>query len=65
MTKGIAECLNGTEWYDVTGYPDYRGIPVIGTWRWIPEYDWGVIVEIDLDEAFRKSSAFWGIKQYF
>ncbi|HHT9135617.1 MAG TPA: cache domain-containing protein [Candidatus Wunengus sp. YC60] len=65
LTKGIAECLSGTEGYDVTGYPDYRGIPVIGTWCWIPEYEWGVLVEIDLDEAFRKSSAFWGIKQYF
>jgi hypothetical protein len=38
---------------------------VIGTWCWIPEYEWGVVVEIDLDEAFRKSSSFWGIKQYF
>jgi len=65
LTKGIAECLSGSEGYDVTGYPDYRGIPVIGTWCWIPEYEWGIIVEIDLDEAFRKSSAFWGIKQYF
>ncbi len=65
LTKGIAECLSGTEGYDVTGYPDYRGVPVIGTWCWIPEYEWGVLVEIDLDEAFRKSSAFWGIKQYF
>ncbi|OOP57914.1 MAG: hypothetical protein AYP45_00945 [Candidatus Brocadia carolinensis] len=65
LTKGIAECLNGGEGYDVTGYPDYRGVPVLGTWCWIPEYEWGVIVEIDLDEAFRKSSAFWGIKQYF
>lgn len=65
LTKGIYECLSGTEGYDVTGYPDYRGVPVVGTWCWIPEYEWGVIVEIDLDEAFRKSSAFWGIKQYF
>jgi hypothetical protein len=65
LTKGIAECLYGSEGYDVTGYPDYRGIPVLGTWCWIPEYQWGMVVEIDLDEAFRKSSAFWGIKQYF
>ncbi len=65
LTKGIVECLSGVEGYDVTGYPDYRGVPVLGTWCWIPEYEWGVIVEIDLDEAFRKSSAFWGIKQYF
>lgn len=65
LTKGIIECLSGTEGYDDTGYLDYRGVPVLGTWCWIPEYDWGVMVEIDLDEAFRKSSAFWGIKQYF
>lgn len=65
LTKGIAECLGGVEGYDDMGYPDYRGVPVLGTWCWIPEYEWGVIVEIDLDEAFRKSSAFWGIKQYF
>jgi C4-dicarboxylate-specific signal transduction histidine kinase len=65
LTMGIAECLSGSEGYDVTGYPDYRGVTVIGTWCWIPEYEWGVIVEIDLDEAFRKSSSFWGIKQYF
>ncbi len=65
LTKGIVECLSGGEGYDVTGYPDYRGVPVLGTWCWIPEYEWGIVVEIDLDEAFRKSSAFWGIKQYF
>ena len=65
LTKGIAECLSGSEGYEVAGYPDYRGVPVIGTWCWIPEYEWGVVVEIDLDEAFRKSSSFWGIKQYF
>lgn len=65
LTKGIAECLNGGEGYDATGYLDYRGIPVLGTWYWIPEYEWGVITEIDLNEAFRKSSSFWGIKQYF
>ncbi|GAB62851.1 MAG: hypothetical protein DWB56_02010 [Candidatus Jettenia sp.] len=65
LTKGITACLSGGEGYDATGYKDYRGIPVLGTWCWIPEYEWGIIIEIDLDEAFRKSSAFWGIKQYF
>lgn len=65
LTKGITACLSGGEGYDATGYKDYRGILVLGTWCWIPEYEWGIIIEIDLDEAFRKSSAFWGIKQYF
>jgi len=33
-------------------YRDYRGIPVVGAWRWFPEYDFGVVTESDADEAF-------------
>ena len=28
-------------------YRDYRGIPVLGAWRWLDEYDIGVAVEVD------------------
>lgn len=34
-----------------TDYLDYRGVPVAGAGRWIPEMELGVIVEQDLDEA--------------
>jgi hypothetical protein len=33
-------------------YRDYRGIEVLGAWRWLPEYDFGVVTEVDADEAF-------------
>ncbi len=33
-------------------YRDYRGIPVLGAWRWLPEYDFAVVTEVDADEAF-------------
>jgi tRNA A-37 threonylcarbamoyl transferase component Bud32 len=33
-------------------YRDYRGIDVIGAWRWLAAYDLGVIAEISTDEAF-------------
>ena len=33
-------------------YRDYRGAEVIGAWRWLPQYDVGVIAEISAREAF-------------
>jgi hypothetical protein len=33
-------------------YRDYRGIEVIGAWRWLPEHDFGIITEVDASEAF-------------
>jgi len=64
LTKAIESCKSG-EGFSESEYHDYRGVLVLGTWDWIPEYEWGIIVEIDLEESFHKSASFWGIKQYF
>lgn len=32
-------------------YRDYRGVPVLGTWKWDNELEMGFITEIDEDEA--------------
>ena len=53
LTKSAAECLKGYEGYDGNGYLDYRGIKVIGFWKWISELDWGIIAEIDYDEGYQ------------
>ena len=53
-TKGVSECLKGSEGFDADGYLDYRGVNVIGFWRWMPDYGWGVIAEIDVDEGYGK-----------
>jgi hypothetical protein len=34
-------------------YRDYRGVPSIGAWRWLPEYGFAVATEVDIDDAFR------------
>ena len=52
LTKGVRECLKGSEGFDADGYPDYRGVNVLGFWHWMPEYGWGVIAEIDVDEGY-------------
>lgn len=38
---------------DVDGYRDYRGVLVIGGWRWLPKYGIGVATEVDVAQAFR------------
>ncbi|MFA5147299.1 MAG: ATP-binding protein [Candidatus Omnitrophota bacterium] len=34
-------------------FPDYRGVPVLGTHEYIPRMRWGVLAEIDEEEALR------------
>jgi PAS domain S-box-containing protein len=48
-TDGVDDCLahhDGVEFYD-----GYRGVPVIGAYRWIPESDLCIVTEIDQSEA--------------
>lgn len=33
-------------------YRDYRGVPVIGAWKWLPQYQMGVVTEMDVQEAY-------------
>ncbi len=54
VTKGVSECLKGSEGFDADGYSDYRGVNVLGFWRWMPDYGWGVIAEIDVNEGYGK-----------
>ena len=41
----------GGSGYQVDGYNDYRGVPVVGAWTWLPEHEIGVASEIDLATA--------------
>ena len=33
-------------------YRDYRGIPVVGAYKWLPAYGFGIATEVNADEAF-------------
>jgi hypothetical protein len=37
---------------DVSGYRDYRGVRVVGAWRWIDELGAAVVTEMDASEAY-------------
>ncbi len=53
LTKSAAAAIAGTSGVDLEGYRDYRGVPVVGAWHWLPDYDIGLITEIDHAEAYR------------
>ncbi|OSM00274.1 putative multi-sensor hybrid histidine kinase [Magnetofaba australis IT-1] len=45
---------------NVEGYRDYRGVPVMGAWRWLPDIELGLASEIDRDEAL---SGFYAMRR--
>lgn len=52
LTSGVKQCITGKSGFDAKGYKDYRGIAVLGAWRWLPEFNWGIMAEIDRDEGY-------------
>ena len=65
LTYAADEAVAGRAGANVAGYRDYRGVPVVGAWKWLPEGDIGVITEIDYAEAFRPLTilrrTFWAL----
>jgi hypothetical protein len=52
LTKMAAAAVSGNSGVDVEGYRDYRGVPVVGAWTWLPQFEMGVATEIDVSEAY-------------
>jgi hypothetical protein len=65
LTYAVSEAVAGRNGVNVEGYRDYRGVPVVGAWKWLQEGDIGVVTEIDYSEAFRPLTilrwTFWGL----
>lgn len=38
---------------DYSGYPNYRGISVVGVWTWHPRFDFGIVIEAEQDESMK------------
>ena len=52
FTLAAATAIGGEAAVQVDGFPDYRGVPVVGAWTWVPELGIGITSEIDVDEAY-------------
>ncbi|WP_136798385.1 MULTISPECIES: serine/threonine protein kinase [Desulfosediminicola] len=53
LTRMAASAVAGNSGVNVKGYRDYRGVEVIGAWRWLDEYGFGVATEIPKSDAFK------------
>ncbi|MGK7872194.1 MAG: ATP-binding protein [Xenococcaceae cyanobacterium] len=50
-SKGITEAMRGNDGQGL--YKNYKGIPVIGVYRWLAEQDVALLVEMNQKEAFK------------
>ena len=61
----VSEALAGHAGADANGYRDYRGVPVVGAWTWLDDFDLGLVTQMDRAEAFRPLHilrlGFWSI----
>ena len=53
LTRFVAEALDGDDGVDVVPSREYRGVPVIGAWRWLPQLGIGVVTQVDATEAYQ------------
>lgn len=47
LTRMATSAIAGESGSDWHGYRDYRGVEVVGTWRWVAEHGFGVAAEMD------------------
>jgi hypothetical protein len=65
LTEICAAAVSGKTGVMMEPYRDYRGSPSVGAYAWLPEYQLGIITEIDTAEAYRPLTilrrTFWGL----
>lgn len=52
FTKNAQALIEGHDGIDMTGDRDYRGVPCVSAWTWLPDYGFGLTIKIDYEEAF-------------
>ena len=53
MITMVERAVEGGDGVEINPFRDYRGVPVVGAWRWLPKYGFGVGTKIDAREAFQ------------
>ena len=65
FVHAVSVALAGRAGADANGYRDYRGVPVVGAWTWLDDFNMGLVTEMDRAEAFRPLHilriGFWSI----
>jgi hypothetical protein len=55
LTDMAARAVSGERGSNVLGAPDYRGVPSVSAWTWIPKYQFGVATKMDYDGHTHRS----------
>jgi tRNA A-37 threonylcarbamoyl transferase component Bud32 len=55
LTRLAAQATTGLSGSNITGYRNFSGRKVVGAWKWIDEYGFGIAAEIDYAEAYATS----------
>ena len=53
LMRMVENAIAGGTGVETKAFRDYRGVPVVGAWRWLPKYGFGVGTKIDAREAFQ------------
>ena len=53
LTYMAKQAIDGRDGINIDGYRDYRGVRVLGTWKWNNEFGIGLATEIDEQEVLR------------
>ncbi|HZZ30339.1 MAG TPA: serine/threonine protein kinase [Pirellulales bacterium] len=65
LTKMATAALKRESGVEVSGFRDYRGVPVISAWTWLKDEGFGVTTKQDVAESFQPlyvlRRAFWGM----
>jgi serine/threonine protein kinase len=61
LTFLAANAVSTTNGLSVAPARDYRGVPVVGAWRWLPQHGFGVATQMDATEAFRPLGVLKGL----
>lgn len=52
LTHDVTGAVSGQRGENLDGYRDYRGVTVVGAWRWVDSLDLGLAINMDRSEAF-------------
>lgn len=53
LIRMVEQAVEGESGIELSPFRDYRGVPVVGAWQWLPKYGFGVGTKIDAREAFQ------------
>lgn len=53
LTTAAAAAIAGETGISLVGSRDYRGVPTVSAWTWLPKYEVGIVTKVDYAEAFQ------------